>query len=260
MRRTLALLALALLGAACDDGAAGGAGGRATPALALPAPGSSGAPDGDEPATPIGSDDRAAAVAAAVEVRATGCGPRDGFGAGSLLDADLVVTAAHVVAGADTFVVTGADGVRVGADVVLFDPQLDLALLRAPGPIGEPVPVRAAPATAGEPGIVALPRVDGDDVRVDVVPVEVTRAVTIRTTDIHREVDVSRAGFELAGTVEVGDSGAVVVLHDGAAGVVWARSTRRAGRAWAVDLPSVTRTPATRAELVRPVDTGRCLD
>ncbi len=235
------------------------------------------------------------ATAAAVDVRVAGCGPRVGVGAGSLLDDDLVVTAAHVVAGADAVDVVPTDGALVPAEVVLFDPELDLALLRATRSIGDALPVRSTAAAPGETGIVVLPRRDDetgasgpagtddgaragtdddvgtglgaetddgagtdDGIEMDVLPIEVTRAVTIRTTDIYLEREVVRAGFELAATIEVGDSGAVVVLPGGAAGVVWARSTGRDDRAWAIDLPPVLHDDARRAALVDPVETGRC--
>ena len=60
------------------------------------------------------------------------------------------------------------------------------------------------------------------------------RTVDIDTTDIYLDRNVRRAGFEVAAEIEAGDSGAVVVLPGGiAAGMIWAKSTQRNGRAWA---------------------------
>ena len=55
-----------------------------------------------------------AAVLAAVDVRANGCGPNVDLGAGSLIDEGLVVTVAHVVAGMDATAGSGRFAIVVG--------------------------------------------------------------------------------------------------------------------------------------------------
>lgn len=204
-----------------------------------------------------------AAVAAAVDVGAWGCGPREHVGSGSFIDRDLVITAAHVVAGSDELRVIDGDGRELDGSVVHFDPDLDLAMIRTDQG-GHPVALRAQEAAAGERGIVALLRrdVDGGELGVDsqIVVVEVLRAARVNTTDIYRDGDVQRAGFELGADISPGDSGALVVLPGGGVGIVWSRSNRRDSRAWAVDLPAVVTDPAERAALTDPVDTGPCID
>jgi S1-C subfamily serine protease len=225
----------------------------------------------DDPASPIDTIevapsttwpplDREAAQAAALEIRADGCGPRVAIGSGSMIDDDLAVTAAHVVAGAEVVEVTDAAGRSTAAEVVRFDPERDLAVLRTGDPIGSPVAVRSATATAGELGVIVLPRREDGTVVVDVAEVEVIRPVRINTTDIYLDADVTRDGFELAADVDPGDSGGVVVLPGGAVGIVWARSNARENRAWAVDLPvdlvDVLTEPGGRTT---PADVGPCL-
>ena len=200
---------------------------------------------------------------AAIDIRADGCGPRIGVGSGSMIDDRLAVTAAHVVAGSEQIDVHDSSGVATTAEVVSFDPDLDLAVLRTAEAIGAPMRVRPEQAAAGEVGVVALPRRETTPVETEIVEVRVLRAVNIRTTDIYLDDPVERAGFEIVATIDPGDSGSTVVLHGGAVGVIWARSNERDERAWAVDLPLELADPAFRAELVDPAtaaaDVGDCI-
>ena len=55
-------------------------------------------------------------------------------GSGAVLGDELVVTNAHVVAGADSVeVIRHPDGAEIEATVVAFDPSADLAVLDVPG-------------------------------------------------------------------------------------------------------------------------------
>lgn len=197
------------------------------------------------------------ATAATVSIRARGCGPRTRFGVGTVVGGGIVVTVAHVVAGSDTVEVVGPNGRPVPADVVWFDPDLDIAVLRSGTPVGTPIQLSPTAPVAG-PGIVVLPRLGGEDGEVGALDVEVVRAVTIRTTDIYRTVELERSGVEVAARIEAGDSGAMVHTPGGNSGIIWARSSERSDRAWAVDLPDVVVDDAER--LVTPVDVQRCVD
>jgi len=192
---------------------------------------------------------------ATVRVRADGCGPRTELGTGTSIGDGLVVTAAHVVAGAERVEVVDQLGDPVEAEVVLFDPALDVAALRpitAPSP---PVPLRADRAAEGDTGVIAIASTDGS---IELVDVEVMQRVTILTTDIYRDEAVQRPGLRIAVSVEPGDSGAMVHLEGGGAGIVWSRSTESSDQAWTVDLPDELLEPASRRALVEPVDTGPC--
>lgn len=208
----------------------------------------------DRPDTDLIDD----ALRAALSVHAAGCSPSDDIGSGSMIDADLAVTAAHVVAGATDVRVAGADGAQQPADVVMFDPELDLAVLRTSRPIGTPLGT-AAPAETDDRGVIVTFRgTDGERGAV-VSRVRVVRTVSIDTTDIYLERDVTRPGFEVNAEVEPGDSGAVVVLTGGlAGGMIWAKSTQRDDRAWAIDLPPELHDDGVRASLIDQVDTGVC--
>jgi S1-C subfamily serine protease len=169
-----------------------------------------------------------------VGIRATGCRPFPERGSGVLVagqDGPLVLTAAHVVAGADEITVTH-DGREATGRVVAFDPDMDLAYL-----------------TVDRLGVDAVARVDSSDVGADTaavarvvrdgalidVPVTIVRRVDIRTEDVYVEGETIRPGYELAADIEEGDSGGPVVVDGTVVGIVWARSRATNGRAYAID-------------------------
>jgi hypothetical protein len=217
------------------------------------------APAGEEP-EPAGTADGQAAVLAAVDVRASGCGPNLDLGAGSVVDEGLVVTVAHVVAGTDAVQVFDTQGNGSAGTVVWFDPDNDVAALRVDPELGLPLPPRDELAASGELGVLVAPREVDGEMSIDVAEIEVLRPARILTTDIYREADVTRDGFEMEADVREGDSGAMVVLPGGGVGILWARSNERPERAWGVNLPNELLDPDTRATLIDPVDTGRCDD
>ncbi|GAA4050519.1 trypsin-like peptidase domain-containing protein [Agromyces indicus] len=68
-------------------------------------------------------------------------GRGQGTGSASVVSADgVLLTSAHVVAGADRAEAAFGDGTAVTADVIGRDPLSDLAVLRARGPVPPPVP------------------------------------------------------------------------------------------------------------------------
>jgi S1-C subfamily serine protease len=210
-----------------------------------------------DPRSATGNDGEAAR-ASVLDVRASGCGPSEAFGTAALVGDGHAVTAAHVVAGATDVRVIDRQGHEHDAEVVMFDPALDVAVLSTPADIGVPLDTAQENAAAGERGVAGFARrVDGT-VETRIAPVEVVRHVAIDTTDIYLAEPVTRAGFEVEADIDPGDSGAVVVIGGDAAGVIWARSTVRDRRAWAVDLPAAVRDPDRLRSLAQPVDTGPC--
>jgi len=177
-----------------------------------------------------------AATSAAVGLRVVGCRPHPEHGSGALVrlpgvDEPLVLTAAHVVAGAEDITVTRGDTAQMGT-IVAFDPEMDLAYLAIEGVDGSPAwTIDSAAVTSGDTGVAHVAR---DDVPVE-VPVTFERRVTIRTEDIYVEGETRRPGFELTADIDEGDSGGAVVVDGKVVGVVWARSRRASDRAYAID-------------------------
>lgn len=204
-------------------------------------------------------DDRTMAAASALDVRASGCGPRDAFGTAALVSDDRAVTAAHVVAGADDVRVVDQTGAEHQVDIVHFDPDLDVAVLATPDDLGTPLDIADEAPESGASGVVGFSRLEDGAVTSRVVDVDVLRHVNIATTDIYLDAQVNRPGFEVDATIDPGDSGGVVVIDGKAAGIIWARSNANEGRAWAIDIPDAIGDREQLATLTGPVDTGTCI-
>jgi S1-C subfamily serine protease len=194
------------------------------------------------------------ALASAVDIRAAGCRPEEVRGAGAMIEGGYVLTAAHVVAGADSIAVRPArppDSSPLPGRVVALDPVNDLALLGVPGL--DLAPLALGTATSGTDGVAVVFR-DGEPVA---VRLQITRPVIIRILDIYHGRKVSRPGYEVAAQISAGDSGAVAVTSAGTAvGVLYAKSREADDRAWATDTSAV----APLLEAAESVDPGRGID
>lgn len=173
------------------------------------------APPVSLPDDPLVQDLADVAIPSTVKVSAATC-QSISSGTGFVVEPGYVVTNAHVIAGADT-VRVGQGGELYDAAPVGFDPDLDIALLYAPGlpapalRIAPIDPVRGATgATLGFPGGRGL----------DVQPAAVTGAYAAQGRDIYGERRVTRAILELRAEIEQGDSGGPLMLSDGTVGGV----------------------------------------
>lgn len=210
------------------------------------------------PATPGGSPD-AAIVAdpdverageSVVRVLSTACGL--GIeGSGWAVAPGLIVTNAHVIAGADDTTVTTQDGAELDTAAVYFDPAQDLALLRVAAnlpalPITTRRPVGADAAVLGYP----------ENGPYLVEPARVGETRDTISEDAYGKGPVQRTITALGGEVRSGNSGGPIVDAGGRVlGTVFAATTE--GRPGGFAIP---------AELVRDalvgtaegVDTGAC--
>lgn len=146
--------------------------------------------------------------ASTVKVEGEACG-RLQEGSGWTAGNDLVVTNAHVVAGeaAGSTYVLVPDGARLPATVVLYNPNVDIALLRVPG-LSEP-PLAVAKATSGEKGAV-LGHPNGQDALV-VQPAAIANEVTAVGENLYGTKKTTRQVLVLASRLTYGDSGAPLV-------------------------------------------------
>jgi S1-C subfamily serine protease len=192
---------------------------------------------------------------AAVEIIADGCPGVNKFGTGMVIKSGRVLTAAHVVAGSTSIEVHIA-GAPVAGTLLQYDPVNDLAVIGIDPLLGTPISiaeVAPGPQTVGE---VVLFR----DHQPQLVTAEIVRPVVIKTKDIYDNTDVSRAGFEIAAEIQVGDSGSVIVVNGRAIGALWARSRTADGRAWAIDLVSNRQSILANIDADVAVDSGQCVD
>jgi len=178
-------------------------------------------------------------------------------GSGFVAGPNLVVTNAHVVAGERDTRVTTSDGRRLDANVVAFDPNRDLAILRVPG-LALPALVLGEGhiddrgALFGHPGGGALRQ----------APVRIAEQIVARGTDITRTNPTEREVFVLAAVTAPGDSGGPIVDPDGRViGVMFAYDISRQTTAYALtrtELDAVL-APVLASGTAAPVATGDCL-
>ena len=190
------------------------------------------APDLGDPPTSSGLSQAVAEQVAAstVRVESAGCEQRQ-TGSGSVLGPDLVVTNAHVVAGADEVrVVLQPGGDPLEARVVAFDGSRDLAVLSVPG-MDRPV-LPLVEADLGQQGAVfGYP--GGGDLTLSTFEVGDVRTASGR--DIYGDDGTSRELLFLASSLHPGDSGAALVDPEGqVVGVAFAIAPDRSDVAYAL--------------------------
>jgi S1-C subfamily serine protease len=212
-----------------------------------------------EPVDPPTQAEAAAAAAAAASSTVQVIGPACDViqeGSGFVAAEGYVVTNAHVVAGMDDPEVRSAAGAS-GARTVLFDPDLDLAVLAVADTPGSPLSLASEPLERGAPGAVLGYPHGG--------PLDARRAAVLRTfeavgRDIYGRADVDRLVVELQTVVRPGNSGGPFVLSDGrVGGVVFAASSADEGIGYAIAADEVDDVLRSAVGRNSEVDTGPCI-
>ena len=206
------------------------------------------------PASPLVQAAFGHAAASTLKIEGIACSQIQ-EGSGFVVAPGLVVTNAHVLAGVrQPFILV--NGVKTAAVPILFDPNLDIAVMRDPS-INEPslqlaattVPRGTAGAVVGYPGGGPL------TARAAVVLTEL-RAIG---RNIYGTSTTQRNIYEIEGVVRPGNSGGPLIEPDGTViGVVFARSSLNNDIGYALTSTDV-RTQTLRAEtLDAPAPTGPC--
>lgn len=194
--------------------------------------------------------------ASVVRIEGQGCG---GIveGSGFVVGSNLVATNAHVVAGIRHPYVQDNNG-QHGSSVILFDKDLDFAVLRVPNLAGhslvvtdDHVSVGTAAAALGYPG--------GGDFRA--LPAAISNQFTASGRDIYNRAETLRDVYELRADIIPGNSGGPLVNKDGTViGVVFAESTNYPHTGYALTSDQVTGKINQAAANNQPVGTGRCAE
>lgn len=175
-------------------------------------------------------------------------------GSGFSPEAGFIVTNAHVVAGVDAPTVQTPAGRRMRAQVVVFDPNRDLAVLQVSG-LGEPA-LEIATAKVGDEG--AVFGHPGGQVDLEISPARVEQRVPALGRDIYDNHATRRDVLILSSRLRPGDSGGALVNTSGAViGVAFAIAPDDPNTAYALssnELKAVLEVPRAG-----PVDTGPCL-
>lgn len=200
---------------------------------------------------PVAVVDLAELVRSAVVVEGIACG-RTSVGSGVVTDAGIL-TNAHVVAGVEDLTVRDVRGDELPAIVVAFDPETDLALLRASDLDAPALPVGVPRAGTD---VVALVGGGGE---IQARPASIERTITITISDIYGDGTFRRAGLELGAAIAPGDSGAALVDDRGdVVGLVFSASQRNDAVSYAVSSTEFAELVASVTAESEAVDVGPC--
>ena len=150
-----------------------------------------------------------------VKIATINCGGMSS-GSGWVAGSEMVVTNAHVVAGAERRprVQVNGTGFRYPAAVVYLDVPNDIAILRVPGMKGASILPMAKNPQPGDPAaIVGFP--NGGDVHLDAAQLGATQVDTTQQYDGWRRNVSSRTNTYVSGFSEPGNSGGPVVNAKG---------------------------------------------
>ncbi|MEH0934418.1 MarP family serine protease [Micromonospora psammae] len=176
-------------------------------------------------------------------------------GSGFVYADDRVMTNAHVVAGTRSVAVE-LRGDRYDGQVVVYDPDRDLAVLYVPGLPGPSLRFAAGQAGSGADAIVLGFPLDGP---YDARPARVRDVDRITGPDIYSSGDVTREIYTIRALVRSGNSGGPLVSSNGLVlGVIFAAAADDPNTGFAVTAAEARSVALAGAERTRGVGTGEC--
>lgn len=189
-----------------------------------------------------------------VKIEGEGCNnivEGSGFVAGN----GMVVTNAHVVAGVRDPFVLDQNG-RHGARVVLFDPELDIAILRADNLAGAPLRLDNTLAPAGTPAaVLGYPSGSGFTAN----PGAVLETFQAQGRNIYNQGLTIREVYSVKTNIEHGNSGGPLIDKDGEViGVIFAKSVNHDGVGYALTAQQVSDKIVQARGLTERVSTRTC--
>jgi S1-C subfamily serine protease len=186
-----------------------------------------------------------------VRVLSTACGL--GIeGSGWAVRPNLIVTNAHVVAGADDTTVTTQSGVELDATTVYYQPEDDLALLRVEAELPT-LPMAGDGREGAEAAVLGYP----ENGPYTVTPARVGETRQTLSEDSYGRGPIQRTITALGGDVRSGNSGGPLLGKDGkVVGIVFAATTSGPRGGFAVPVGEVR--DALRHVSGGEVSTGAC--
>lgn len=176
-------------------------------------------------------------------------------GSGVVYAKDRVMTNAHVVAGvAEPFVTI--DGKRHRATTVVFDPNLDLAVLKVPGLGARPLDFDRSGAAGDRAAVLGFP----ENGPFHAEPARIRTVTKLRSPDIHHDDRVTREVYSLRAVVKQGNSGGPLISPQGRIlGIVFAASQTDGETGYAMTANQVKSAAAKGIARTSAVDTGACV-
>lgn len=175
-------------------------------------------------------------------------------GSGFVFAPGRVMTNAHVVAGVSEPTVD-LDGRRLDARVVVFNPELDVAVLLVKDLGRQPLPFDRTGASGESAVILGYPQNGPFDARA----ARIRSEINMQSPDIYDQGQHLRKVFSLRGLVRSGNSGGPLVSPDGKVlGVIFAASVTDSSTGYALTANQVSAAAAEGRSATDRVDTGGC--
>ena len=185
-----------------------------------------------------------------VRVLSTACGL--GIeGSGWAVEPGVVVTNAHVLAGADDTTVTTQDGAELDATPIYYEPRQDLALLRV-GAALPALPISSEREVGADAAVLGYP----ENGPYELSPARLGETRATISEDSYGNGPIERTITAISGSVRSGNSGGPLVDAQGnAVGTIFAATTSGPSGGFAIPAEQV-REALGRAQ--ESVDTGPC--
>ena len=205
-------------------------------------------------------DSRGFLAARASVVRVQGVAPSCSLsieGSGFVISPDHILTNAHVVAGVTEHqTVTTASGQVFQAAVVLYDPQVDVAVLYVPG-LNLPALRFAGQASPSDNAVVAGYPLDAQTLQA--VPARIGGIQDVQGLNIYQDSTVTRQIYEVRAVVKSGNSGGPLLSPAGTVdGVVFAAAIGVQDTGFALTAAEVSADANAGAGDTAPVSTMGC--
>ncbi|SIS38702.1 Colicin V production protein [Corynebacterium appendicis CIP 107643] len=177
-------------------------------------------------------------------------------GSGFVSAPDYVVTNAHVVAGTESVELDTVLGLK-RATVVLYDPEVDIAVLHVPNLGLEPLPTAPGAAKSGDDAMVLGFPAGGPFA---VSPVRVRERLNISGPDIYAAGRTEREALTLRGSIRQGNSGGPLLSPTGEVlGVVFGTAVDGNETGYALTIRQMQQVVGEYEGLTEPVDTQACV-
>ena len=176
-------------------------------------------------------------------------------GSGFVAGDGAVVTNAHVVAGVKSPFVLDQKG-KHGAKVILFNPDLDIAILRAENLAGKPLPIDSSIVEDGTPtAVLGYPSGAGFTAR----PGAILENFLAEGRNIYNQGHTLRDVYSVKTDIEHGNSGGPVINKDGeVVGVIFAKSINYDHIGYALTMKKVLEDINRAKGLTDKVSTSSC--